>query len=165
MLAVSTFCQHQFSAGDCSLRQFSIVVFDSLHYPCNYISNWVALPLPRFFFFLCASFWFRYPSELGLLHRRCADSPRVHCFKQDRRFSPPDLLLPSPSFYPPLVLLLLLRLLRDHFVVLALLSLKLPSAIVPTAECAALDAARSPARPMSRAVRSCPPTSSRCTMT
>jgi len=98
-------------------------------------------------------------TPLGFVDSQCAASPRVRCFKQSHRFSPPD--PPSPSFSPPLVQL------RDRLFALVpvIPSPKLPKDTAPTAECVVLDAARPPARPMSRAVRSCPPMSSLCITT
>jgi hypothetical protein len=86
----------------------------------------------------------------------------VHCCEQSHRFSLPD--LPSRSF-SPLDLPLRLQLLDRSLVALLLLSHKTPKDTVPTAECATHVAARPPGQQTFRAVRSCPPTSSQCTMT
>jgi hypothetical protein len=102
-MAVRSFCQHQFSAGDC-LRRLFIVVLDSLHYHCNYISNWVALHCPASSSFFELLFGFVAPPNWGcctadapILHACIASSKTAAALRQIG-FSPPPLSI-RPSFY------------------------------------------------------------------
>jgi len=147
-------------------RTPDIVVVSSNPRPINSFRLGSFLPVRSF---VCVL-----PSVTGLCGVECAAFPlqRGPCCNQQpgHRFCPPpgQYYPPSPSFLPRLQHLRQPRL--AYSLVLAvpssvLLSPNLPNAIVPTAECVALDAATFRARPMSRAVRSCPLMSSLCTTT